>query len=195
MKRNTLAFALCLTLFASGCSVAWLSTLENYIKIAGPILIQILDIVSLAKGQPPNVALQAKITADQAAVSQLADSISAANSANLPTTCAAFNQAVSTLAGDLNSIEQLANIGPGTSGEIQSALGIAQAAIQEVEAPIQACQSTPNPAVALVRLQAAAVKVASPDDVVARFNAVVDKKHRVHLHSTAVRWLSFGIAK
>jgi len=194
MKRLPV-FVLCCTLLATGCSVAWLSTLENYIKIAGPILIQILDIVSLAKGQPPNVALQAKISADQAAVSQLANSISAADSANLPRTCAAFNQAVSTLAGDLNSIEQLANIGPGTSGEIQSALGIAQAAIQEVEAPIQACESAPNPATAMVRLQAAAVKVTSPDDVVSRFNAVVDKKHHVHLHSTAVRWLTFGIAK
>lgn len=191
MKRALIPI-LAVTMVLAGCSTAWLTTFEGYLKIAGPILIQILDIVSLAKGTAPNAALEAKITADSAALQTLANSVSAADSANLPSTCAAFNQAVTTFAGDLTTIEQLANIGPGTSGEIQAALGIAQAAITEIEVPIAACANAPNGPAALARLRVAAVTVKSPEDVVKRFNAVVDKKHRVHLHSWPLRVISVG---
>lgn len=192
MKKSLLCTVLIATLVATGCSVAWLSTFDNYVKIAGPILIQILDIVSLAKGTPVNPALQAKITADQAAVNALASSVSTASAANLPSTCAAFNQAVSTFSSDLSAIEQLANVGPSTAGEIGAAIGIAQAAIAEVEAPIAACASSPSPAAAKAILKSAALTVKSPNDVLKRFNSVVDKKHQVHLHSYAVRKLTFG---
>jgi hypothetical protein len=40
----------------------WLSTFEDYLKIAGPILVQILDIVSLAEGVPVNQALVGSAT-------------------------------------------------------------------------------------------------------------------------------------
>lgn len=192
MKKSLLCTVLIATLVATGCSAAWLSSLSNYIKIAGPILIQILDIVSIAKGVPVNAALQAKITADQAAVTTLANSVSSATAANLPTTCAAFNQAVSTFSSDLTAIESLANVGPSTAGEIGAAVSIAQAAIQEIEAPIAACATAPNPAAAKSILRSAALTVTSPEVVVRRFNAVVDKKHRVYLHSFPVRVVTFG---
>ena len=106
MKNTMIALVLCVLMIATGCSTAWLAPFENYVKIAGPILIQILEIVSVAKGVPVNPALAAKITADQAAVTALANSINSATSANLPTTCSAFNQAVATFAGDLTQIER-----------------------------------------------------------------------------------------
>lgn len=190
-KKKLLA-AVLLVGVTAGCSTAWLSTLDKYVQVAGPILIQILDIVSLAKGTPVDQGLQAKITADQAAVTTLANSISAASAANLPTVCSQFNQAVSTFQSDLGAIEQLANVGPNTAGEIGAAVSIAQAAIQEVEAPIQACSVAPNPAAARLILQSAALKVTSPEDVIKRFNAVVDSKHRVYLHSKFVRVVTFG---
>ena len=192
MKNTMIALVLCVLMIATGCSTAWLAPFENYVKIAGPILIQILEIVSVAKGVPVNPALAAKITADQAAVTALANSINSATSANLPTTCSAFNQAVATFAGDLSQIEQLANIGPNTAGEIGAAVGIAQAAIQEIEAPVAACASAPSPAAAKQILKAAALTVKSPNETVKRFNAVVDKKHHVHLHSLPVRAVTFG---
>jgi hypothetical protein len=192
MKLKALAVTLCLALGLSACSTAWLSTFDGYLKIAGPILIQILEIVSVAKGVQASPALVAKINADQKAVNTLADSVSKAAAADLPNTCAAFNQAVQTFAGDLTQIEQLANIGPSTAGEIGAAVGIAQAAIQEIEAPIAACATAPSPAAARQILKAAALTVKSPNDTVRRFNSVVDAKHHVHLHSLPVRAVTFG---
>lgn len=192
MKKTLLCTVLIATMAFTGCSAAWLSSFDNYVKIAGPILIQILNIVALAKGVPVPPALAAKIQADQTAVDTLANSVAKASSANLPNTCAAFNEAVSTFAGDLSAIEQLGNVGPNTAGEIGAAVGIAQAAIQKVEAPIAACASAPSPAAAKAVLKSAALTVTSPNDVLKRFNAVVDKKHQVHLHSFVVRKLSFG---
>ena len=86
----------------------------------------------------------------------------------------------------------MANIGPNTAGEIGAAVGIAQAAIQEIEAPVAACASAPSPAAAKQILKAAALTVKSPNETVKRFNAVVDKKHHVHLHSLPVRAVTFG---
>jgi hypothetical protein len=192
MKLKALAVTLCLALGLSACSTAWLSTFDGYLKIAGPILIQILEIVSVAKGVQASPALVAKINADQKAVNTLADSVSKAAAADLPNTCAAFNQAVQTFAGDLTQIEQLANVGPSTAGEIGAAVGIAQAAIQEIEAPIAACATAPSPAAARQILKAAALTVKSPNDTVRRFNSVVDAKHHVHLHSLPVRAVTFG---
>ena len=192
MKNKLIAVMLCVLMVATGCSTAWLSQFESYVKIAGPILIQILEVVSVAKGVPVSPALVAKINADQTAVNTLANSINSASAANLPTTCAAFNQAVATFAGDLTQIEQLANVGPNTAGEIGAAVGIAQAAIQEIEAPLAACANAPSPAAARQILKAAALTVKSPNDTVKRFNSVVDKKHHVHLHSFPARVATFG---
>jgi hypothetical protein len=192
MKKTLTCFLLCVAMVATGCSAAWLNQFESYAKIAGPILIQILEIVSVAKGVPVNPALVAKINADQKAVTTLANSINTAASADLPNTCAAFNQSVQTFAADLVAIEQLANIGPNTAGEIGAAVGIAQAAIQEIEAPVAACANAPSPAAAKQILKAAALTVKSPNDTVKRFNAVVDKRHHVHLHSYPVRVATFG---
>lgn len=192
MKKIVSVVVVGVLLFSVGCSTAWLSNLDGYIKIAGPILIQILDIVSLAKGVPVDQALVAKINADQTAVTTLANSISNASAQNIQGTCQAFNVAVATFANDLSQIEQLGNIGPSTAGEIGAAVGIAQAAIAEVEAPIKACQAAPTNAAAKIVLRSAALRVKSPEDVVKRFNSVVDKKHRVYLHSLPVRVVTFG---
>jgi hypothetical protein len=191
--KKLLVPVLAATMLCVGCSAAWVSTLENYVKIAGPILIQILDIVSLAKGDAPSPALVSKITADQASVTALVNSIATASEENLPSECAQFNVAVATFAGDLSSIEQLANIGGKTSAEVQAAMGIAQAAFAEVEAPLAACANAPSPAAAKRALSVA--KVTSPSGIVSAFNAVVDKKHRVHLHSEFARVATFGVMK
>jgi hypothetical protein len=196
MKKKLLSLILVGVLgVCTACSTAWLTTFENYLKVVGPILVQILDIVSLVEGKPVNTQLQAKITGDAAAINAIAASINAATVQNVVGECAQFNLAVATLQSDLSQVEQLANVGPNASAEIAAAVGIAQAAFTEVEAPISACSASSSNAQALAALKAGSVGVSSPEDVVKKFNAVVDKKHHVHLHSLFVRILTFGIAQ
>lgn len=195
MKNKLLAVVMILAfgLNSTGCSTAWLSTFDGYLQVAGPILIQILDIISLAKGTPVPAQLEAKITADQASVNALAASVQSAASSDVQGTCAQFNLAVQTFAGDLSAIEQLANVSNASSqAEISAAISIAQQAIAEIEAPIAACQATPGQAQAIAQLQVAATGITSPNDVVKRFNAAVDAKHHVHLHNKFERIVSFG---
>lgn len=194
MKKKLVVVCLVGTLALAGCSTAWLSTFEGYLQIAGPILIQILDIVSVAKGSPVNAQLVAKIQADQASVNTLAKSIQAASAQNVQGTCAQFNLAVNTFSTDLAAIEQLSNVGNSTTqSEINAAMQIAQQAITEVEAPIAACAVAPTQAKAMAELHAAAKgSTWTAEDCVRKFNAVVDAKHHVHLHSWPVRVLSFG---
>lgn len=172
-----------------GCSTAWLTTFDQYLEIAGPILIQILNIVSLEKGTTPPQALVNKINADQASLNTLAQSVQNATAADLPNTCAEFNEGVQTFAGDLTAIEQLANFGQGSSVVLQDSVNIAQSTIQEIETPIQGCAAA-TPAEAARILKNA--KVASPETIVKKFNKVVDKKHQVHFHNKLVRILTFG---
>jgi len=192
--KKTLALCLVGTLMLAGCSTAWLSTFEGYLQIAGPILIQILDVISIAKGTPVNSQLVAKIQADQAAVNTLAKSVQAAAAQNVTGTCAQFNVAVQTFAGDLTAIEALGQVNnPTTQSQINAAMQIAQQAINEVEAPIAACAVAPTQAKALAALHGSATTSTwTANDCVRRFNAVMDKKHHVHLHNAFIRVVSFG---
>lgn len=193
MRKALIALSLSVVMLTVGCTTAWLNTFDGYLKVAGPVLIQILDIVALARGIPVSAQLVAKIQADQAAVEKLATSVKDATGQNVQGTCAAFNQGVQTFAGDLSSIEQLAQIdNPIKQQEIATLIQLAQQTIAEVEAPIAACQSAPNNAAALKALQTGVYQLKGPNDVVRRFNALVDSKHRVHLHSKVSRTLSFG---
>lgn len=193
MRKAFLAVALSLAVFAAGCSTAWLNTLDGYLKIAGPVLIQILDIVSLARGIPVNQQLVSKIQADQAAVQSLADSVSAATTQNIQGACAAFNLGVQTFAGDLGAIEQLAQISdPAKKAQIADLTQLAQQTINEVEVPIAQCQAAPVGSVALARLQSGVYQLKGAEDVVKRFNALTDSKNHVHLHSKFVRIVTFG---
>lgn len=194
MKKKLLSLVLVGTLgFATACSTTWLTTFENYLKIAGPILSEILNIVAEVNGTPVNAQLQAKITADSAAANSLAQSISTATAENVQGTCAQFNLAVSTLNSDLSSIEQLANVGQNTSQEIAASLGIAQAVFAQIEAPIAACQAAPSNAAALRALSAKAPSgnVPTAQNLVQAFNAVVGPSHQVHLHGKFVQYGSF----
>jgi hypothetical protein len=194
MKKKLLGLVLIGTLgFATACSTSWLTTFEDYVKIAGPILTEILGIVSEVNGTPVNSQLVAKISSDSAAVTSLAQSISTAAAENVQGTCAQFNLAVSTLDSDLSSIEQLANVGTHTSQEIAASLGIAQAVFAQIEAPIAACQSATSNAAAVRAVKTTLSKgnVPSPQNLVQAFDAIVGPKHQVHLHGKFVQYGSF----
>jgi hypothetical protein len=192
MKKKLISLALVGVLgFATACSTSWLTTFEDYLKIAGPILTEILNIVAEVNGTPVNTQLEAKISADSAAVNSLAQSINAATAQDVQGTCAQFNLAITTLNGDLGQIEQLANVGTSTSQEIAASLGIAQAVFAQIEAPIAACQAATSNATALKALAAPAGHVPTAQNLVQAFNAVAGPKHQVHLHNKLVQYGSF----
>src|ERR1700723_3850156 len=191
MKKKLISLGLAGVLcFCLGCSTTWLTTFEGYLKIAGPILVEILSIVSEAEGTPLNAPLVTKINNDSAALNQIAASVAGATAQDIQGACAQFNVAVGTLDQDLQSIETIANIGPSTSAQISTSLSIAQGVFDEIEAPIAACQSAASPEAATARLQAAAVNVPSASNFTRAFNAVAGPTHQVHAHSKFVRIIS-----
>src|SRR5271156_5650024 len=70
--KKILVVVLSLAMFCTACSTAWVSTLDSILAAAAPALINILQIVAVANGQPVNSALAAKINADATAIKTLA---------------------------------------------------------------------------------------------------------------------------
>src|ERR1039458_2628080 len=70
--RRVLVVALSLAMVCTACSTAWVSTLDSILAAAAPALIDILQIVAVANGQPVNGNLEAKINADATVIKTLA---------------------------------------------------------------------------------------------------------------------------
>jgi len=70
--KKALIVALFLAVSCTGCSTAWVSTLDSILAAAAPALINILQIVAVANGQPMNAGLAAKINSDAANIKTLA---------------------------------------------------------------------------------------------------------------------------
>lgn len=191
---------LAVCMFATGCSTAWLSTAEGYLKIAAPAIIQILELVALAKGVTISPAVRAKVTGDAAALQTLAASIDKADKQNIPTACAAFNVGLQTFVTDVPTLETIGQVNnPKKQAQIQDALWLAQGVIADIEAPIAACQNSSS-VKASFTLAVAASRIKSPDNFVKQYNAVMDrdsdtKKLKIHLHSRSVRILTLGFAQ
>src|SRR5260370_4820121 len=82
--RKALVVALSLAMFCTACSTAWVSTLDSILAAAAPALINILQIVAVAKGQPINSNLSAKINADATVIKTLAADFAKASSGSAP---------------------------------------------------------------------------------------------------------------
>lgn len=206
--KKFLPLALIATVLTVGCSTTWLTTFESYLKIAGPALISILELIGIAKGEVPSAALVAKINADQSSLNTLAASVSSATGQNVQGVCAQFNLAVQTFASDATAVESIAQVSnPTTQAQIQDAIQLFQVALSEVEAPIASCQAAASPAVSIAALAKAAVTVKSPAQYVSQFNAIMDRQTtdpkvagktkplHIHYHSSLVRAVTFGLAK
>jgi len=208
-KRFLVVPILVLTLALGGCSTSWLTMFDSYLKLAGPILISILDIAALAKGTTPNSALVAKIGAKGAALQALAAQVQQDVDNGLPTqgACTEFNAGVADFVGLVPAIEAATGVSnAATQAQINDGLAIFQNLAAEIEAPIAACQTAPTPAAAMA-VVAKAVAKANPSAYVAQFNAVLDrntgdakvvgktKALHIHAHGKLVRTLSVGLAK
>lgn len=60
MKKILIAAILAATVTLTGCSTAWVSTLDSILAAAAPALINILQIVAVAEGKPMNSGLDRK---------------------------------------------------------------------------------------------------------------------------------------
>lgn len=189
------------TLTVSGCSTAWISTLDNILAAAAPALINILNIISIAKGQPLNAALAAKINVDAANVKTLAADFSAASASAAPTACAQLQAAVGIYSADETTVLSLANVSdPATQQKIEILSALVAGTVTEVLAVIPNCQQAATMRASLekksVPLPLSSFVQSYNDNLVVPVGSpAVDsftRSHKIHAHSKLIRVLSLG---
>src|SRR6202162_5326941 len=109
--RKALVVFLSLAMLCTACSTAWVSTLDSILAAAAPALINILQIVAVANGQPVNANLAAKINADATIVKTLAGDFGKASSGSSAGVCQQLKAAVSAYQGDQQLVLQIAQVG------------------------------------------------------------------------------------
>ena len=199
-----LVLAVILSMSCAGCSTAWVTTFDNILVAAAPALINILNIIALAKGQPMNTALASKITADAATVKTLAADFAASSAAAAPTACAQLQAGISTYAADESQVLALAQVSDSaTQAKIETLSALVAGTITGILAVIPSCQQA-----AAMRAQAEAKAPALPlSSFVSSYNKILavptgnlavdtyTKKHAIHVHSKFVRVVTFGRAE
>jgi hypothetical protein len=194
--KKLLIVALSLSLFCTACSTAWVSTLDSILAAAAPALINILQIVAVANGQPVNSALEAKITADATVIKTLATDFAKASSSAAPGACSQLSAAVSDYQADQALVLQVAQVSDSnTQTKITLLADLVAGTVQAITAVIPSCQN------------AASFRAALPYSLstfVAHYNSILaaptgnntvdvaTKKLKLHQHSRIVRAITFG---
>jgi len=198
--KKVLIVVLSLALLSSGCSTAWVSTLDSILAAAAPALINILQIVSVANSAPMNSNLAAKINGDAAAIKTLAADFAKDGGSNA---CTTLQNAIATYQVDQALVLQLAQVkDSNTQTKIALLANLVSGTIGAITAVIPACQAptvSPNSAKAegLLKLKHF---VASYNVILTAKtgNAAVDAatpKLVIHQHSKAARYISLGYLK
>jgi hypothetical protein len=200
-KKWFLVIPLCLAVFGTACSTAWVSTLDSILAAAAPALINILEIAAAANGSQVSPMLETKINTDAADLKQLAAAFAAdGNSGNV---CQDLTAAVNTYQGDLQLVLQVAQVSdPNTQTKIQLLSTLVAGTISAITAVIPSCGSAAT---------AKAFNVTGPEPDVRNFvtsynailvrktgNAKVDAKTsklKIHQHSKFWRYASGGLLK
>jgi hypothetical protein len=191
---------LVLAVFSTACSTAWVSTLDSILSAAAPALIDILQIVAVANGQPANGTLAAKISSDATVIKTLAADFAKDGSTNA---CTTLQNAIATYQVDQNLVLGVAQVSnSATQTKIALLSDLVAGAVTAVLAVIPQCQAPAS--------LAKSVKAGPPLKLrtfVADYNAVlitktgnlavdaVTPKLQIHQHSKAVRVLTFGYLK
>jgi hypothetical protein len=140
--RKVLVFALSLTMFCTGCSTTWVSTLDSILAAAAPALINILQIVAVANGQPMNSNLAAKISADAAVIKALAADFAKASSGSAPGVCQQLQAAVSAYQADQQLVLQVAQVSDSnTQTKITLLANLVAGTVEAITAVIPSCQN------------------------------------------------------
>jgi hypothetical protein len=141
-KKGTLVAVLSLALIGTGCSAAWLSTLDSILAAAAPALINILQIVAIAEGKPANSILVSKINADTTLIKTLAVDFSTASNISGPGACQQLQAAVGVYQRDIQLVLEAAQVSdPNTQAKISSLAALVAGTVSAIAAVIPACQS------------------------------------------------------
>jgi hypothetical protein len=197
--RKVLAVALSLAMFCTACSSAWVATLDSILATAAPALVNILQIVAVANGQPMNSNLAAKINADATIIKTVAGDFAKASSGSAPGACQELQAAVSAYQADQQLVLQVAQVSDSnTQNKIALLADLVAGTVSAITAAIPSCQ---NAASAHNSKPALPYSVSTFTDhynrilVASTGNAAVDAatpKLKLHRHSKLVRSLTFG---
>jgi hypothetical protein len=197
--RKALIVVLSLAMFCTACSTAWVSTLDSILAAAAPALINILQIVAVANGQPVNANLAAKINADASIIKTLAGDFVKASSGSAPGVCQQLQAAVGVYQADQQLVLQIAQVGDSnTQTKITLLAGLVAGTVNAIMAVIPSCQ---NAAVTRNMKTAPSYDVSTFSDhynsilLAPTGNAAVDAatpKLQLHRYSKLVRVVTFG---
>ena len=139
--RKALVVSLSLAMFCTACSTAWVSTLDSILAAAAPALINILQIVAVANGQPVDGNLAAKINADAAAIKTLAADFAKASSGSAPGVCQELQAAVNAYQADQQLVLQVAQVSDSnTQTKIALLADLVAGTVNAITAVIPSCQ-------------------------------------------------------
>ncbi len=197
--RKALVVALSLAMCCTACSTAWVSTLDSILAAAAPALINILQIVAVANGQPVNSNLAAKINADATVIKTLAGDFAKASSGSAPGVCQELQAAVSAYQADQQLVLQVAQVSDSnTQTKITLLANLVAGTVNAITAVIPSCQNaavtrsmrtTPPYGVSTFADHYNSILVAKTG------NAAVDAvtpNLKLHWHSKLVRVVTFG---
>src|SRR5580658_10901658 len=140
--RKILVFTLSLAAFCTACSTAWVSTLDSILAAAAPALVNILQIVAVANGQPVNAALAAKVTSDASDIKTLASDFATASSESAPGICQTLQSAVSVYQADQQLVLQVAQVSDSnTQTKITLLADLVAGTVNAITAVIPSCQN------------------------------------------------------
>ncbi len=138
-----LVFTLSVAILSTGCSAAWISTLDSILAVAAPALVGILQIVAVANNQPLNSGLAAKINTDATAIKLLAGDFAKASSASSSGICQQLEAAIGTYQADQQLVLQVAQVSDtNTQTKITLLADLVAGTIQAITAVIPSCQNT-----------------------------------------------------
>lgn len=151
--KKTLAVALTCAMFGTACSTAWVATVDSILAAAAPALINILQIVAVANGQPLNTNLAARVGADSTLIRTLAADFAKASSGSAPAVCQQLQAAVSVYEADQQLVLQAAQVSDSnTQSKIMLLAGLVAGTVNAIAGAIPPCQQTFSPR----RMEAAA---------------------------------------
>ncbi|MGD0506438.1 MAG: hypothetical protein ABSA27_01490 [Terriglobales bacterium] len=197
--KKVLVVALTLAIFCIACSTAWVTALDSILAAAAPALINILQIVAVANGQPVNGNLAAKINADATVIKTLAADFASASSGSAPGVCQELQAAVSAYQADQQLVLQVAQVSDSnTQTKITLLADLVAGTVNAITAVIPSCQDTggtrslrtaPPYSVSTFADHYNSILVAKTG------NAAVDAvtpKLKLHRHSKLIRSVTFG---
>lgn len=141
--RGPLVVIVSLAMLCSGCSTAWVTTLDSILAAAAPALINILQIVSVAQGVPLNAGLATRINGDAATIKALAADFAKVSATAGSGVCQQLQAAIGVYASDQQLVLQAAQVtDANTQTKITLLVDLVAGTVSAITSAIPSCQST-----------------------------------------------------